>query len=120
MSEKYSIDLGSIVDELSMKVIYMPSDGKKRPVYRAEVNRPGLPLHGYYDHFEPGRIQIFGKLEHGYLCQMDDKKRDASLHVFFSKDPVAVVVTSSLFVFDEMIRYARPLTASAAPSLPPA
>ncbi len=107
MSEKYSIDLGSIVDELSMKVIYMPSDGKKRPVYRAEVNRPGLPLHGYYDHFEPGRVQIFGKLEHGYLCQMDDKKRDASLHVFFSKNPVAVVVTSSLFVFDEMIRYAQ-------------
>ena len=64
MSEKYSIDLGSIVDELSMKVIYMPSDGKKRPVYRAEVNRPGLPLHGYYDHFEPGRVQIFGKLVH--------------------------------------------------------
>lgn len=107
MSERYSIDLGSIINEFSMKTVYLPPEGEKRLVYRAEVNRPGLPLHGYYDHFEPGRVQIFGKLEHGYLCQMPPEKRDASLREFFSRHPVAVVVTSSLFIFDEMVRYAK-------------
>ena len=105
MSERYTIELKKIVKDLSLTEVYMPD----APVLidRTSVNRPGLPLNGYYDRFEPERIQIIGKVEHGYLVQLGEEKRRESLQTFLSHKPVAIVITSSLFIFDELIEFAK-------------
>ena len=52
-----------------------------------EVNRPGLQLVGFYDLFDPLRIQIIGKTEYSYLKSLGAKMYEA-LDEFFSKKPI--------------------------------
>lgn len=39
------------------------------------LNRPGLALTGFYDHFAPGRIQLIGKGEMAYLKSLKAEER---------------------------------------------
>lgn len=102
MEETYSVSLEKIIEKLDLEVIYLPDLPEKINVTLARVNRPGLQLVGFYDHFEPERIQIIGKVEHLFMAQLDAEERARRLEDFFKCKPVAVVVTSSLEVSLEM------------------
>lgn len=101
MPESYSVELTKIIDEFSLEKIYLPEDGEKILVHLADVNRPGLQLAGFFDHFEPQRIQIIGKVEHKYLEYLDDDQRRAAITGFLETKPVAVIFSSSLEIFPE-------------------
>jgi HPr kinase/phosphorylase len=45
-----------------------------RAITVSEVNRPGLALSGYLEHFRAERIQIIGRGEHSYCLQDNQKK----------------------------------------------
>ncbi|NLK40345.1 MAG: HPr kinase/phosphorylase, partial [Clostridiales bacterium] len=107
MEEQYSVTLSAIKDEFGLEFKYLPDAPDNILIHTPEVNRPGLPLAGFFDHFERARIQIIGKVEYLYLRQLDNDSLIASLDAFFSKRPVAVIVTTNLEVFPEMIDYAR-------------
>ena len=53
-------------EERKLKVI-SGFKGMNRHITAAEINRPGLALSGYYDHFAKHRIQILGLVEISYL-----------------------------------------------------
>ena len=40
-----------IIDEFKLEVIYMPRDPQEILIDENDVNRPGLQLTGYFDHF---------------------------------------------------------------------
>ena len=107
MSEEYSVPLQSIIDEFQLETIYMPENGGERAITKKEVNRPGLPLAGFFDHFEPKRIQIIGKVEFHYLKGLTHEERQKSMDNFFSKGIVALVVSSGLEVYDEIVESAK-------------
>jgi len=58
--------LDGIGVEMEFKVI-SGFKGLKRRITAAEVNRPGLALAGYYEHFAKHRIQVLGLVEMDYL-----------------------------------------------------
>ena len=101
MNETYTVELSKIINEFSLEEIYMPDDPEKILVHLSDVNRPGLQLAGFFDHFEPQRIQIIGKVEHKYLESLDDEARRRAIMGFLETHPVAVVFSSSLEVFPE-------------------
>ena len=41
-----------------------------------DVNRPALQLAGYFEHFDASRIQIIGLVEHSYIQNMTDAKKE--------------------------------------------
>lgn len=41
----------------------------------ADVARPGLQLAGYFDHFEPMRLQVIGNVEESYLQKLTATER---------------------------------------------
>lgn len=90
----YAVPLKDIIDLFKLEVLYMPD--KEVNVTCRDINRPGLPLSGFYDHFEPQRIQIIGKVEYLYLQQIERAQRSERIRTFLSHEPVAVVVTTSL------------------------
>ncbi len=53
-------------DEMKFKVI-SGFNGLNRHITAAEVNRPGLALTGYYEHFAKHRLQVLGLVEMNYL-----------------------------------------------------
>lgn len=88
-----SVSLDKIVKESALKVLYTPDDPSKILISSAEVNRPGLVLSGFYECFDPKRIEIIGNAETVLLTQMEEDLRRERLTDFFKLAPVAVVIT---------------------------
>ncbi|MBQ7010472.1 MAG: HPr(Ser) kinase/phosphatase [Clostridia bacterium] len=105
--EKISVSLELIIKEFNLEEIYLPCDAKDIKVVRSAVNRPGLQITGYFDHFEEERVQIIGHVEHDYLGQMSSEDRAYRLNEFFSHKPVAVVVSTDLEIFPELMEAAK-------------
>ena len=57
----------------------------------ADVNRPALQLHGFYEHFEPSRIQVIGNVETAYLSKKTDEEKAESFSKLFSYDIPCVI-----------------------------
>ncbi len=105
--QKISVSLERIISEFSLETFYLPCDAKDIQVYCNAVNRPGLQITGYYDHFEEERIQIIGHVEHDYLGHMSVEERTFRLNEFFAHKPVAVVVSTDLEIFPELLNAAK-------------
>ena len=101
MSETYTVSLESVIDELQLEKIYYPEKPSPILLDRKEVNRPGLQLAGFFDHFDPLRIQIVGKVEYHYLLGLTPPQRKVAIDTFMSKHIAALIITSGLDVFDE-------------------
>ncbi len=57
----------------------------------ADVNRPALQLHGFYEHFEPSRIQVIGNVETAYLSKKTDAEKAESFSKLFSYEIPCVI-----------------------------
>lgn len=101
MSEVYKVSLSSIIDEFQLEKIYVPDNIDSILIEKKEVNRPGLQLAGFFDHFDPQRIQIIGKVEYHYLAQLSSKERMVAIDGLLSKRLVCLVISSGLEVFPE-------------------
>ncbi|MBQ8351125.1 MAG: HPr(Ser) kinase/phosphatase [Clostridia bacterium] len=102
MEDIYSVPLSEVIREHKLEAIYLPQPAEEIMVCSTQVNRPGLPLVGFFDHFEKARLEIIGKVEYLYLKQLYDNERRESLEKFFAAGPVGVVLTTGLEAFDEM------------------
>ncbi len=100
--EKYNVNLNEITKRHALEVIYMPSDTEV-VVSSTDVNRPGLQLSGFYDYFDPERMQIIGRVEHTYLSRLDNDVRGVRLQQLFSRRPPCIILTRGLECYPEMI-----------------
>ena len=107
MQSKYPIPLGQVIREFQMEIISLPEGGEKIQISSPELNRPGLALAGFSEMFEPNRIQLIGRMEHQYLFELSEEQRWKRLENFFRLKPVALVITSELEPFDEMVSLAK-------------
>lgn len=69
----------------------------QRPITVSELNRPGLALSGFLDHFRAERVQIIGIGEQSYCLKAEPKKLAAALSAMLaSPDLPCVVMTHNL------------------------
>ena len=73
--ENFFVTLKQLVDEFNLEVIYEGEDLSQRKVVSTELNRPGLPIAGFFDYFQPERLQVLGRVEYTYLKNMESEKR---------------------------------------------
>ncbi|MCF0130262.1 MAG: HPr(Ser) kinase/phosphatase [Pseudobutyrivibrio sp.] len=64
----------------------------------ADVNRPALQLHGFFEHFEGKRIQLIGNVEVAYIEKKTQEERRASFHQLFSYTDIPCVICCRGFV----------------------
>lgn len=103
----YTISIDSFVQALKLEVIYTPSPLDELFLDTAEINRPGLILTGFTEHFDPHRIQIIGLMEQSYLDKETPEDRYKSLEMIFSRRPCLVAVTRDLPIYDDELKLAR-------------
>ena len=106
MLSKYSIPLGQLMENFSLEKIWTPENVEAVEIKSPEVSRPGFALSGFLDMFEAFRIQVIGKAEKAYLDQLDPDVKFTRLRNFFAKKPIAVIITSNIWVCNEMIECA--------------
>ena len=107
MEDAYSVKLSKIIDAFKLETFYLPDLPENILVTCARVNRPGLQMVGFYDHYESARIQIIGKVEYLYLHTLTKEERHARLDDFFRTKPVGVIYTTSLEVSDDAVDLAE-------------
>ena len=103
----YSVPLADLIEKLQFETLYMPENGEKIPVCSSNVNRPGLQLAGFFEFFDPNRLQILGKAEMGYLEGMSQEDRDAVMDKWFAMKFPAVIITRDLDCYPAVLRYAE-------------
>lgn len=96
MTGRYTVSLANIIKELSLEAIYLPDAPENILIACSDVNRPGLALAGYLDHFDNERIQILGKSEFGYLEYLEPQVRARRLDDLMALRPPAVVISREL------------------------
>ena len=84
MIDTYSVPLTTIVKEFDLEVAFAATDYQRVRLTVPEVSRPGLQLAGYYDHFDPMRLQILGNAEASYLGKLSPAERSAVYDRLFS------------------------------------
>ena len=107
MDEIYSVALSKIIDEFKLETIYLPDLPENIPVTSTGINRPGLQMVGFYDHYEANRLQIIGKVENLFVEQLPSAERHKRLEDFFKSRPVGIIATSSIEISEESISYAE-------------
>ncbi|MBR5539622.1 MAG: HPr(Ser) kinase/phosphatase [Clostridia bacterium] len=105
--EQYSISLAEFAKEHSLEAAYLPCPAEKILITKTEVIRPGLALSGYFDVFDAERIQIIGRAEMSYLNSLSPEVFDSTVEAFMSKQPKAVVLTSSMSFPEKMLSCAK-------------
>ncbi len=107
MKSKYSISLKNVIDEFALEAVFLPGSASDIMITTTEVDRPGLALTGFVELFDKRRIQVIGRAENKYLSELSSTQRMLRLESFLKLEPVAVVLTSSLTVFDEMLELSK-------------
>ena len=96
MEEVYSVSFEKVIEKFNLETIYLPALPEELKISCTRVNRPGLQMVGFYDHYEQSRMQIIGKIENLFISQLDPEERTRRLEDFFRSQPVGVIVTSSI------------------------
>lgn len=107
MSTTFTVAITKIINDFSLEVLYMPEAGDEILLDSADVNRPGLNLTGFVEHFDSARIQIFGLSEFAYLETLTEAEKKDRIDVLFSLKFPAMVVTRGLEVFDSILEAAK-------------
>ena len=107
MDELYTVSLEKVIEAFGLETIYLPDLPGNILFSCARVNRPGLQMVGFYDHYEQERIQIIGKVENLFIAQLPQEERERRLEDFFSSAPAGVIVTSSIEIQPETINLAE-------------
>ncbi len=96
MFNMYSVPLPELVEEFQLEVVYAATDYEKVKLTVEDVARPGLQLAGYFDHFEPMRLQVMGNAEYSYLQKMCPQDRNGIYDRLFSYKFPALIIARNL------------------------
>ena len=107
MSETYSIPLTALVKEFRLEVVYASADYESIRLTVEDVARPGLQLTGYFDHFEPMRLQILGNVEFSFIQKKTPQERAAIFDKFFSYKPPALLIARNFPVDEQVLAMAK-------------
>ena len=107
MTDSYCVPLQNIVKEFDLEVIYRAADYEKINITVEDVARPGLQLAGYFDHFEPMRLQVIGNVEFSYLQKLSDEERTVTFDRLFSYKIPALLIARNIPVDDQCLEMAK-------------
>ena len=107
MIDTYSVPLTTIVKEFKLEVAFAATDYESIRLTVEDVARPGLQLAGYFDHYEPMRLQVLGNSEMSYMEKLDPKTRSATYGRLFSYKCPALLIARDLQPHAECLEMAK-------------
>ncbi len=101
------IALGELLEEFNFKVLYAEEGFENIPIRSSDVNRPGLQLAGFFEHFDQTRLQLMGLVETTYLNQLTRERRKEVFGKMFEYDIPALVIARNQVPVPECMEMAR-------------
>jgi len=106
MDANHSIPLKQLVEAFDFEVIFAATDYDAICLTVEEVARPGLQLAGYFDHFEPMRLQVMGNAENSYLSTLSAENRVYVLDRLMSFKFPALLIAQGLEIDPQIMELA--------------
>ncbi|MBU3811152.1 MAG: HPr(Ser) kinase/phosphatase [Candidatus Niameybacter stercoravium] len=105
----YSVKVSKIIEHFKLEPLTPNVEYDNRQVTESDVNRPALQLAGFFDYFDPTRLQIIGKVEHTYLQKMSQEDRAKCIErlMSYKEIPCIVLCREEIDPFPEMITCAE-------------
>ena len=107
MIDTYSVPLTTIVKEFKLDVAFAATDYESIRLTVEDVARPGLQLAGYFDHYEPMRLQVLGNVEMSYMEKLEPQKRSATFDRLFSYKCPALLISRGAQPHPECLEMAK-------------
>lgn len=108
----YTVALQKIAAEQGLTVLHAAQDYATREIRTADVNRPGLQLAGFYNYFDPERMQIIGRVESTYLETLTPDQRRERFEQFMRYNIIGLVICHGMDPFPECLEMAESTTAT--------
>ena len=102
-----SVKLGEIIQEFHMEILHKSPDYENVPLRALDINRPGLPLTGFFEHFDTERLLLTGLTEHTYLSGLTSEQRRERFDRLLSYPVPALIITRGLEPFPECMEMAE-------------
>ena len=107
MRTKYTVPLKTVVKEMKLKPLHLSKDYETAVLTMADVNRPAMQLTGFYDYFDPKRIQVIGRVETTYLETLSHEQRLQAFDSFMAYDIAGLVICHKCEPFPECLEMAE-------------
>lgn len=105
----YFVTVEQMKEQLKLESLTPEIELKHRKITECDVNRPALQLAGFFDYFDPTRLQIIGKVEHTYLEKMSEEERNKKIKrlMDYTDIPCIVLCREEIEVFPYMLECAK-------------
>ena len=107
MNQMHSVLLKDLVEEFSLEIVHKATDYEKVRLLVEDVSRPGLQLAGYFYHFEPMRLQVFGNMEASYIEKLSEAERAIAFDRLLSYKFPALLVARAIPVDPHLLEMAQ-------------
>ncbi|OON95427.1 MAG: HPr(Ser) kinase/phosphatase [Epulopiscium sp. Nele67-Bin005] len=88
----YSVDVKELVEKFNLTELTPNVSYEDKKITESDVNRPALQLTGFFEYFNPARLQIIGRVEHAFLQQMPQEEKITRIKNFFSYEEIPCIV----------------------------
>ena len=107
MIDTYSVPLKKLVEDFKLEVAHTSTDFESIRITVEDVARPGLQLAGFFDHYEPMRLQVMGNVEMSYTGKLSSANRSAIFDRLFSYKFPAMLIARGIQPHPEMLAMAK-------------
>lgn len=105
--EGYTVKLKDIIEQFHLEILRGGKDYGEYILRTADINRPGLPLTGFFDYFDEQRLLVIGLVETTYLAGLTSEQRRASFDRLLSYPVPGLIITRGIEPFDECMEMAE-------------
>ena len=107
MENLYSVKLTKLVEDYNLEVLRASKDYEKCVIKTGDVSRPGLQLIGYFDYYDPLRLEVLGKVEKTFLDGMNPRERRESFEQLMVQGFPALIICRGMEPFTECMEMAE-------------
>ncbi len=107
MRTKYTVPLKTIVQDMNLQPLHLSKDYDSAILTMADVNRPAMQLTGFYNYFDPKRMQVIGRVESTYLDTLSHEGRLQAFDRFMAYDIAGLVICHGCTPFPECMEMAE-------------
>ena len=102
-----TVKLREIIQEFNLEIIQKGSSYENVPLRALDVNRPGLQLTGFFEHFDTDRLLLIGLTEQAYLGGLSSEQRRERFDRLLSYPVPALILTRGMEPYPECIEMAK-------------
>ena len=104
----YSVTVSQLIEKMNLKNYTPEIDTDKVLIMDPGMNRPAVQFGGFFEHFDAGRIQICGNVEHAYIKAMHTEEENVEImNEVFSYKPPCLIFCRGLEPYEFIIEAGR-------------